>query len=275
MPEYSRASVAYSLFSDEHWRTGKHTKRPAVRHSTLWGLSALGRKTNAFGISQTTLHAMPRGAKKPQPSRRQRRPRARGQTDFGATEITQGRVTMRPMYGPTVPICRSVVLDVARVTTDGGFFFDWALADVPNSNEFSALFAQWKLDRAAITFTWRSANEANPVRPTFTFAMDPFATSAPASLQEVLERPNRTWSPNAQRTVLQLAMKPRALSLSASGAGSGSLVINSLAPPNTFYPTSSGALAYGSLLLWIANWGATSGTLQVKQDYWFSFRSTK
>ncbi len=194
---------------------------------------------------------------------------------FGASEITQSRVAFRPTYGPVLRICRSTVFDLTRVATDGGFFFDWSLSDVPNSNEFAALFAQWRLDRGAITFTWKSANEANPVRPTFTFALDPFATAAPASLTEVLERPNRTWSPNAQRTVLQFDCKPRAIALTASGAGSGSLVINSLAPTSAWYPCASGSLSYGAMLLWLSGWGANAGTVTVKQDYFFSFRSPK
>lgn len=221
---------------------------------------------------------MPHGGKKQQPkrSRAQRRGRgAGGLAAFGASEITQARVDLKPVYGPVVKIARSVVYDLTRTATDAGYFFDWSLSDVPNSNEFSALFQQWRLDSAAITFTWRSTNEANPVRPSFIFANDPFATAAPTALSEVLERPNRTWSPNAQRTVLQLAMRPQAISLAASGAGSGSLVINAIAPRGQWYPTSAGALSYGSLLVWIANWGITAGTLQVKQDYMFSFRGSK
>lgn len=219
--------------------------------------------------------AMPGGKKGRAARQRGRRQRKAADTSFGSTEITQARVSMRPTYGPSLPICRSVVYDLTRVSTDGGFFFDWSLSDVPNAGEFAALFAQWRLDRGAVTFTWRSANEANPTRPVFTLALDPFASAAPALLQEVLERPNRTWSPNAQRTVLQLACKPRALSLAASSAGGAALVINSLAPPGAWYPTASTTLSYGAMLLWVAGWNLNSGTITVKQDYWFSFRSTK
>lgn len=221
---------------------------------------------------------MPRNGKKQQqgrPRAQRRGRRSPGAALFGASEITQARVDLKPVYGPVVRIARSVVYDLARVSTDGGFFFDWSLSDVPNSNEFSALFQQWRLDSAAITFTWRSANEANPVRPVFTMANDPFSSSAPSALTELLERPNRTWSPNAQRTVLQLAMRPQAIALSASGAGTGSLVINALAPRGQWYPASASSLSYGALLLWISGWATNAGTIQVKQDYMFSFRGPK
>lgn len=207
--------------------------------------------------------------------RAQRRPRGQGDGPFGASEVTQSRIQLRPTYGPTVRISRSVVYDWTRTAADGGFFMDWSLGDVPNSSEFTALFAQWKLAGAAFTITWRSANEANPVRPTVYFALDPFATAAPSALAEVLERPNRTWTPNAQRTVLQVSCRPRAIALSASGAGSGSLVINSLAGQDQWYTCASPQLSYGSVLFWVANWGAGAGTIQVKQDYMFCFRSPR
>lgn len=182
---------------------------------------------------------------------------------------------MRPLYGPICRVSRSVTYDLTRTATDGGFYFDWGLGDVTGASEFSALFAQWRLDGGAITFTWRSANEANPVRPMFTLAVDPFSTTAPASASELLERSNRTWSPNAQRTTLQLACKPRAIALAASSAGSGALVVSSLAPQSAWYPTSAVGMNYGAVLLWVQGWGATAGTITVKQDYMFSFRSPK
>jgi len=196
---------------------------------------------------------------------------------FGAQEITQARVNMRPSWGPTVHIARSVVYDLTRVATDQGFAFDWSLSDVPNASEFVALFAQWKLSAMAITFTWRSANEANPTRPIIYLALDPFASGAPASANEILERPNRSWSPNSNRTTLQLKVAARAINLVASGVGSGSLVLNSLAPPGTWYSTSgnNSTVSYGTLLAWVQGWTANSGSFTVKQDYMFCLRSSK
>jgi len=196
---------------------------------------------------------------------------------FGAQDITQSRVVMRPVYGPNVRISRSLVYDLTRTATDQGFIFDWSLSDVPNAAEFTALFAQWRLDGMCITFTWRSANEANPTRPAFTFAIDPFATAAPSSAQEVLERSNRTWTPNAQRTTLQLKCACAPLNLVASTGGAGGLVLNALARPGEWYSClgQGSALSYGQLLLWIQGWTANSGTISVKQDYMFGFRSPK
>jgi len=169
------------------------------------------------------------------------------------------------------------VYDLTRTATDQGFIFDWGLSDVPNAAEFTALFAQWRLDGTAITFTWRSANDANPTRPIFYLASDPFAAAAPTSATEILERSNRTWSPNAQRTTLQLKVAARPLNLVASTGGSGALVLNALARPGEWYSCAGqgSALAYGQLLLWVQGWGANSGTITVKQDYMFSFRSQK
>lgn len=192
----------------------------------------------------------------------------------GSTEITQSRVALRPTYGPPCRIHRSQAYLLTRAGTDAGYFFDWSLSDVPNASEFTALFAQWRLVGTHITFTYRSANEANPSRPSFTMSVDPFATSAPSSLAEMLQKPNRVWSPNATRTVLQLTCPARPLSLSASGAGSSALVISTLAPRGLFYPTSSTSLAYGSLLLWIGSWAA-SDSIEVRQDYDFEFRGAQ
>jgi len=204
-----------------------------------------------------------------------RRPARGNEGGFGAQEITQARIIMQPTFGPVCRIPRSYTFDLSRTASASGFFFDWSLSDVPNASEFTALFAQWRLMRSSITFTWRSVNEANPTRPIFYLALDPFASAAPASINEILERPNRTWSPNAQRTTLQLDVKAKALDLVASGAGASALVVNALAQPNQWYPTTSTGLSYGALLLWIEGWGASAGTITVKQDYWFCFRSSK
>lgn len=201
----------------------------------------------------------------------------KGRGAFGSYEITQGLVTMSPLYGSVCRICRSIVYDLTFGSVSGsGYFFDWSLSDVTNVGEFQALFAQWRISRCAITISWRSANEANPIRPQLFFAVDPFATAAPTSATEVLERPNRSWSPNAQRTVLQLNVNAQALNLAASSAGSGALVINTLAPRGAYYPTSSPQISYGSLLLWISGWSvSSSGTFTIKQDYEFHLRSSK
>lgn len=203
-----------------------------------------------------------------------RRMRAPRRSLAGSTEITQARVALQPTYGPVCRISRSNAYLLTRAGTDAGYFFDWSLSDVPNASEFTALFQQWRLVGTHITFTYRSANEATPSRPAFTFAIDPFAASAPASLNDMLQRPCRVWSPNATRTVLQLTCPARPLSLSASGAGSGALVISTLAPRNLFYPTSSTSLAYGSLLVWIGSWAA-SDAIEVRQSYDFEFRGSQ
>lgn len=213
------------------------------------------------------------------PSRPRRARNRRGMAGpaggFGAQEITQARVSFAPTYGPQVRIARSVAYDLTRAGASGGYYFDWSLSDVPNSAEFTALFAQWKLVKGSITFTWRSSNDANPARPTFTMAVDPFATAVPASREEVLQRSNRTWSPNAQRTTLQLDVKCAAMQLAASGPSSGALVINTLAPRSAWYPTANPQVSYGSLLIWIEAWANTTDLVQVKQDYEFCFRSPK
>lgn len=192
---------------------------------------------------------------------------------FGAQEITQSRVSFAPTYGPQVRIARSLAYNLARAGTDAGYYFDWSLSDVPNNSEFTALFAQWKLVKASITFTWRSSNDASPTRPQFTMAVDPFASAAPTTITEVLQRSNRTWSPNAMRTTLQLDVKATALMLSASGPGSGALVINTLAPKGQWYPTANPQVSYGALLIWASGWSNASDVIQVKQDYEFCFRS--
>ena len=189
--------------------------------------------------------------------------------------MTQSRVHLRPVYGPVVKIARSVAFDLTRTANDQGFFFDWSLSDVSNVPEFTSLFTQWRLDQAAITFTWRSANEANPTRPLFTFSCDPFATTAPASLPEMLERPNRTWSPNGQRTVLQMVVDAKALALGSSNAGAGALVSSLLAAPDAWWSTAVPSIAYNALLLYVNGWTANSGVISVKQDYMFSFRGSK
>jgi len=193
----------------------------------------------------------------------------------GSAEITQARVAMRPVYGQVAHISRSNAYLLTRAGADAGYFFDWSLSDVSNAAEFTALFQQWRLRGTHITFTWRSSNEANPARPSFTFAVDPFATAAPGSLNSLLERPNRVWSPNANRTVLQLTVQARALSLTASGAGSGALVISALAPKGLYFPTSSTSLAYGSLLLWIGGWTTAGDNVEVRQTYDFEFRGSQ
>lgn len=216
-----------------------------------------------------------RAAKPPAGGRRRRNRAGMGGRSgaFGAQEITQTRVSFGPTYGPQVRIARSLAYNLARVGVDGGYYFDWSLSDVPNNSEFTALFAQWKLVKTSITFTWRSSNDANPNRPQFTMAVDPFATTAPTAITEVLQRSNRTWSPNATRTTLQLDVKATAIMLSASGPGSGALVINTLAPKGQWYPTANPQVSYGSLLIWIAGWGISQDVIQVKQDYEFVFRS--
>lgn len=206
------------------------------------------------------------------PRRRQRRQR-QGRDLFGAQEITQARVNFTPSWGPVVKINRSVGFNLTRAGTDGGYYFDWALSDVPSSSEFTNLFRQWRLSKMAITFTYRSSDEATPERPAFTMALDPFAATAPAAQNDVFTRQNRTWSPNATRTTLQLVCDCRAMALSASGPGSGATVTNTLAPKGLWYTCDVPGLAYGALLVWIGGWANAADVIQVKQDYMFEFRS--
>lgn len=210
---------------------------------------------------------------------KQRRKQRRQGDGFksGSFETRQQVTTLRPSYGPVVRIPRSIVYDWTLPAADQAFLVDWSLGDVPNYTEFAALFRQWRLRTSRITINWRSANENTPTRPVLYYGVDPFMSAAPTSLNDVMQKPHRVWTPNNTRTVLQLDVRTAVVALSASTPGVGSLITNSLAPRNRWFDTSTPALAYGVFWCWVANWrgGMTGGSLTITQDFDFEFRGVQ
>lgn len=221
------------------------------------------------------------------PASRQRRRRTRPNTTrrstapggaaghlSGAYETTQRPIRLRPEFGPVCRIPRTVVYDWTLPAADQAFLVDFSLGDVPNVTEFTTLFRQWRLRNTRVTIDWRSANENTPTRPVLYFGVDPFMASAPTTLADAMQRPHRTWTPNATRTVLQLDLDLAVVNLVASGPGVGALVTNSLAPKNAWFDTSQATVAYGVFWCWVANWrgGFSGGHFTITQDFLFEFR---
>jgi hypothetical protein len=214
---------------------------------------------------------MPRGNK------RNGAKRAAKNNADGTYEVRQSVVMLRPTYGPTCPISRTIRYNWAIAAADQGFTVDWALSDVANSTEFTNLFKQWCLKGARLSVNWRSSNEANPIRPVVYYGMDPFTTGT-ITQAIALERPHKTWTPNAQRTLLQIACKPRVVMLTSTTPAVGATIVNSLAPVDSWYDTTQPSLGYGALWFYIANWNTTAangGAFELQQDYDFHFRGTQ
>lgn len=213
-------------------------------------------------------------------SRRRARARARGSQN-GLQEVTQGLVALRPSYGPTVRISRSVApfewSTASATLTDGSFGVGWSLNDLPNFSEFVGMFQQWRLRQARITLTWRSLNESSPTRPTIYFGVDPFIDpSAPPTLTEALQRPHRTWSPNATRTTLQIRPQVKVTSAVFASPGSAATIFNSTAPQGQWYDCSNAAAVnYGTFWTVVQTWSATTGVVRVQQEFDLEFRGTR
>lgn len=209
--------------------------------------------------------------------RRKAQPKARPsrKSQQGASEITQSRVALTPLYGPIVPITRSTAYlwTYDATATDRNFSVDWSLSDVPNSTEFTSLFSQWRLTGGTITLTWLPKDANALTAPRIYFGMDPFITGN-QTFTSVQERPHRTWSPTPTRNVLQLALKPRVVQLVATGPQSSATVANAVAPPGLWYDCTMPAIAYGKLWIFMTGFGEI-GSFSVKQDYMFQFRGTR
>lgn len=206
--------------------------------------------------------------------RRQRRRGGRRNMQ-GASEVTQSRVSLSPMYGPVVPITRSAAYSWVydSTATDRNFTVDWSLSDVPNSSEFTNLFSQWRLRAGTITITWLPKDANALSAPRVYLGLDPFVTSN-QSFASVQERPHRTWSPTPTRNVLQLQLKPRVVQLVATGPQTTATVANALAPLGLWYDCTNAAISYGKLWVFMTGFNDV-GSFAVKQDYMFEFRGTR
>lgn len=213
------------------------------------------------------------------PGRRRRAARQRrgegGDALFGASEVTQARIALKPSYGPVVRISRSVGYSWTydATATDRNFTVDWSLSDVPNAAELRAVWSQWRLRGAAITITWLPKDANALAAPRVYFGMDPFITTT-LTFTTIMERPHRTWSPNPTRNVLQLTMRPRVVQLVATGPQTTATVGNAIAPAGLWYDCTNEAIAYGKMWVFMTGF-ADVGTFVVKQDYMFDFRGTR
>lgn len=218
---------------------------------------------------------------KQQGARRRRRGNQRGGQN-GTQEVTQSLITLRPSYGPVVKISRSVApfewSTQSATLTDGSFALGWSLSDVPSVAEFTSLFQQWRLRAARVTLTWRSLNETNPVRPTIYFGVDPFVDPAvPPTLLDALQRPHRTWTPNAMRTIVQLRPQLKVVGAVFATPSTTSVTMgNATAPAGQWYDcATSSTVNYGTFWAVVQTWSATTGVIRVQQEFDLEFRGPR
>lgn len=210
---------------------------------------------------------------------RRRRARRGNRAMNGTQEVTQSLVTMKPSYGPTVRISRSVSpfswSTTSPTLTDSSFGVGWSLNDLPNFSEFVGMFAQWRLRRASITMTFLAGTITVPV--TLYFGVDPFVDPAsPPTLTEALQRPHRTWTPNAMRTTLQIRPQVKVCSAVLGSPGSTATIFNSTAPLSQWYDCSNAsAVNYGTFWAVVQSWTNTTGSFRVHQEFELEFRGTR
>jgi len=206
---------------------------------------------------------------------RNRRSGARGATGQRPA-TTSGVLNLRPAYGPTVRIARGLEVPLIAGATDKSYWNNFSLADVPSSNEFTALFLEWRLDRVEADLTWNPST-ATGALPRVLFAMDPTSLSL-TSVTDALQRGYRLWSPNPTRNTLTIRFQPKVCALVASSPGSGATVNNAFAPAGTWFSTTQPSTGYNALMMWIENFNTgntASGTFSIFYRYYFAFRGTK
>jgi len=215
-------------------------------------------------------------------ARRQNRAKNKN-ANLGSTAVAgPSGVLLAPSYGPVCTFLRTIDFNVALAATDSGYIYDFALSDLVNSGEFTALFTQWRITKVVFNVIWTPASttDGGPRAggPRLNFAMDPFATGAPATLGEIEQRILKQWVPNSVRNTFQLIIHPEAIALASSDPGAGGLVTTMLQPKGAWQSCATPATSYGRVLLWIENYNTgynASGSVRMVHTYHMQFRGYK
>lgn len=206
--------------------------------------------------------------------RRRRQPRTSDGLVVRAPTVTAPLTQAGGVYR----VLRSNSVVLAPGASDKGWFWNFALSDVANSNEFTVLFAQWRLARVEVDFVaaLQGVAAGGVINPTITFATDPFASGTPVSLQSVLARPYKTHIFTVCQPTLTVVVPARVVNLVASGVGAGATVNNALLPPKTWLSCSQPSTTYGSLIAWISQFNSPAGAadpqITVTFRHYFEFR---
>lgn len=214
------------------------------------------------------------------PPRQQRRRAGRAVRSRQAFDPNEGPVTtLQQSIGPVCRISRGLNLPLTKAAADKGWWFDFSLADVSNSNEFTNLFLEWRLEMVDITMAWGSTTSvASTFAPVVYYAYDPIVGTAITSESAALERSYKVWRPNPTRTTLRIRLRPQVTQLVASDPGVGATVNNALLPRGVWLSTNQPTTGYGALVAWITNYNTANtscGDLSLYVRYHFSFRGTK
>lgn len=187
---------------------------------------------------------------------------------------------MRPYGFDGLRTRRVTVVNLIKPSADSGWWWNYALDDVTNSNEFTSLFKEWKLERVDVGFVWsppnNTANHSAP--PRIYFLADPVAAAAPSSLDVLVQQGAKEFAFNETRNTFRVTFQPKVTQLVSSAPGSGSTVNNALMPHNTWLSTAQPSTGYGALVAWIGGWStatANSGEIRMTTTYHFAFRGVQ
>lgn len=206
---------------------------------------------------------MPAKQKQQQPRKPARRRRARRSETAGPSMALPGQTRDVHRFVRSVQIGA-----LTPAAADKGWAWTFALSDLPNYTEFTALFDQYRLSLVELVFTWSPGTTvATSTFPTLLIASDYDSAAVPASSSEIAQRRHITWVFSPSKPIATFRLRPRVLLDVGSGGSSG---FSTLAPAREWIDLAFSTLTQRGAVAWIANFNTgLGGTLLLEERFHF------
>lgn len=218
---------------------------------------------------------MAKTARKPRAARR--RNRAGRGSAFASVGGIPRAVSLSPALGQKYRMSRTLSTGIAKTASDSGRIYAFALGDVPSSAEFTSLFAEWRIDSVHCHFQWVPPTTIGPT-PRLITAFDPTATTAPASVDAILQRRHTVWNTSPTSRDYCIIIKPQVTDAVIATPSVSGTTSNAVSSRGQFMSTGAPSVQHGNLLVWVQffNDGLQSaGDINMMLTYNFTFRGLR
>lgn len=141
---------------------------------------------------------------------------------------------------------------LAAAAADKGWAWSFALSDTANYTELTSLFDQYRIRQVDMVFRLdRMTSSASQAYPTIWILADYDSASAPGSLDEVAQRPYKSFQFGPTNTTVSFTLKPRLLADAGIG---GSAAYSVLVPREQWIDAASATLTHYGAIAWISNY---------------------